>query len=857
MNGHLPLREPLRPKDVDITNCDREPIHLLGYVQPFGFLLALSEDWTIVHASESTQALLGKAASSLIGQQLSQVLLGDAIHTIKNRLQMIRTQDVVERIFAIPILDGGKLFDVAVHLSNDKVIIEAEPSDTSDELDAGNFVRTTLSRLHQSRDLESFLREAARHIRLLNGFDRVMIYKFAEDGAGEVVAEAVRAGLPPYLGLHYPASDIPKQARILYKRNLLRIITDINSTPSPIYPILDTQQQPLDLSMSVLRAVSNIHIEYLQNMGVGASMSISIIVGGELWGLFACHHMSARHISFERRTAAELYGQVFSLILETRLREQVVESENRARSMHDKLMSLFADDQQPSKHIRDFVADFKDSIPSDGVAIVLEDQITLKGITPREEEIRPLVLFLNERVKGKVYATCHLGHDYIPAQDYPDRAAGILAVPISRSPRDYILFFRREVARTVTWGGDPTKPASLGPNGIRLTPRKSFEAWAETVRGQSEPWQSVDCRIGESIRITLLEVVLRLTESAQKERKEAQERQSLLIAELNHRVKNILSLIRGVITQSRRADTVQDFIDTVGGRIEALSRAHDQLTAENWAATPLRALLTAEASAYLGDKTSRVILDGPNIVLEPQAFTTLALVVHEMMTNAVKYGSLADNSGQLKILWSLDDGGNLVIGWEESGGPPVKAPQRKGFGSLLVERSIPYDLKGDAKITYHVTGVKALFTIPAGFVRGSHKTSSKGRAAPVAAAESEIYLTGRALVLEDNMLIALDAEEMLIQLGAVRVETASSVKAAKEYAETKLPDFAILDVNLGSETSIPFALYLKHKDVPFVFATGYGESIELPDELKGTPIVRKPYSVDTLKPAMAQALQGR
>jgi light-regulated signal transduction histidine kinase (bacteriophytochrome) len=254
------------------------------------------------------------------------------------------SRDAVERIFDCVFMEDGQAFDAAIHISGGQVVIEAEPA-SGEHGDATGTVRSMMSRLDQTADFPGFFREGARQVRALLGFDRVMVYRFAADGSGEVVAEAVRSGIGKFMGLRYPASDIPAQARELYRRNLLRLITDVNAVPVPIIPQRDQNGQPLDLSLSALRSVSPIHIEYLKNMGVGASLSISIIVDGNLWGLFACHHYAARRPTFERRSVSELFAQMFSMQLESRERKETVEYERRARDISDQLLGAVASDE--------------------------------------------------------------------------------------------------------------------------------------------------------------------------------------------------------------------------------------------------------------------------------------------------------------------------------------------------------------------------------------------------------------------------------------------------------------------------------------------------------------------------------
>src|SRR5262249_39585532 len=246
-----------------------------------------------------------------------------------------------------------------------------------------------------TNSVRDLAQEAARQMKILTGFDRVMLYQFHPDGSGEVIAEVAAGGLEPFLGLHYPASDIPRQARTLYERNWLRIIADVSKKPALLLSTATHNAALLDLSMSVLRSVSPIHIEYLQNMGVGASMSVSVLRDGKLWGLFACHHYGPRHLSFERRTAAELFGQMFSWILENREREADVAYEARAHQVQERMMEVAATHAHSTGAITDFVADYRKMIECDGIAVWSDGHATLDGETPTEAEVKELIAFIN------------------------------------------------------------------------------------------------------------------------------------------------------------------------------------------------------------------------------------------------------------------------------------------------------------------------------------------------------------------------------------------------------------------------------------------------------------------------------
>lgn len=843
-------------EQVNLTNCDREPIHVPGSVQPFGFLLTLLSDFSICMASENAGAFLGPDVADLLQRPLTDFISDAAVATIRARVDHLTGPDATERVFGIELQPGKPPYDLSIHFSGAYLVVEAEPSVSEPGVNSGELVRLMLERIRKTRGMTELAREAARQLKVLSGFDRVMVYQFHSDGSGEVIAEAAESGLETFLGLHYPASDIPKQARILYQRNWLRIIPDINARPAPLLATPTHNAALLDLSMSALRSVSPIHIEYLRNMGVCASMSVSILRDGKLWGLFACHHYSPRYISFEKRTASELFGQMFSWIVEGREREDGVVYEARAQKVQERLIETAATHEHSRRAIVDFVGDYRRMIECDGVAIWSDNKITLDGETPTENEVKDLVNFINRTSPGRISASAEIAKVYAAGDAFRDRAAGFLAIPISRTPRDCLIFFRREVLRSVNWAGAPDKVYDEGPNGPRLTPRKSFELWQQTVAGQSKPWSAADIRIAESLRVTLLEVILQLSDLAARERRGAQERQELMIAELNHRVRNILSLVRALVAQSKdTAGSVEEFASVLGGRIQALARAHDQITNLNWAPVALRMLVESEAGAYLGARADRVKIAGPDVALDPKAFATLALVVHEMMTNSAKYGALADSTGQVEVVWRLDPASSLVIDWKESGGPPVQPPSRRGFGTTIIERSVPFDLKGDAEIRFDLLGVQATFVIPANYVQ--LMPSITGAEMRIEEQQSTARrISDTALIVEDNLIIAMAAEVILLDLGARHVDTAASVDQALRSIERTKPNFALLDLNLGSESSIKVAQKLTEIGVPFIFATGYGERAPIPVELAAAPVIQKPYTLEVVEAALGKLQQA-
>ena len=387
---------------VDLTSCDLEPIHHIGAIQPVGFLIATSSDWLISRLSANVTDFLGGSIQTLLGAPLRDVFVKEAVHAIRNRLAMLRGPDAVERIFAMALQDGGPLFDIAIHVSNSTIILEAEPSQSPGELNAAAMVRSMMSRMQGQTDLP---REAVRLIQSLTGFDRVMIYRFHADGSGEVIAERARAGLTPFLGLRYPAEDIPRQARALLVRNPVRLLADVDAAPSLIIPQLDATSEPLDLSMSTLRAHSIMHIEYLKNMGVGAAMTVSLVRQGRLWGLISCHHMSARHVGFEQRTTVDLFAQLLSFVIAEQERADLASYEARMGELQQQLAAALLRNGAPEQRIADMAEQLQDLVPCDGLAVCVGDKVILKGGTPSLEELAELRSLLDRTAASRIFST--------------------------------------------------------------------------------------------------------------------------------------------------------------------------------------------------------------------------------------------------------------------------------------------------------------------------------------------------------------------------------------------------------------------------------------------------------------------
>ena len=847
MNENAAFDASLVGKSIDLTNCDREPIHIPGSIQPHGCLLACDNSArTVLYCSDNAVEMLGLPGHPL-GQRLTEVIEAETAHRLLNALAVSGNKPRPALVFGVEV--NGRGFDATIHRFKGHTIIEFEPA--SDRV--GTIIslsRTVIERLRATDDVETLIAQAAMLAQAQLGYDRVMIYQLGEDGAGKVVAEAKLDDQESFRGQYFPASDIPQQARALYLRNPIRVIGDASFVPVPILAQGDGVD-PLDLSYAHLRSVSPIHCEYLRNMGVAASMSVSIIIDGALWGLIACHHYAPKVLTMADRAAAEMVGEFFSMHLDALTRRQTREAEMAARRALDDLMVDARKDEDAGAALRERLPELAGLIEADGIAMWLDGCWTGLGHAPGEFEAAPIMALAEGLSDGQVFCTDGLA-DLLPlAGGLTDKVAGVMIVPLSRRPRDFLFYFRKEAVQTLDWAGDPNKTYATGKFGDRLTPRKSFAIWKETVRGKSHPWSEGDRRFAEALRIAVVEVLLFNNELLADERSRAAVRQRVLNQELNHRIKNILAVIQSLVSRKPKdGETLADYANALRGRIQALAYAHDQVIRDDQGGL-LGDLLGAELGPYAGDGKP-IRLEGPAVTLDARAFSVMALIFHEMATNAAKYGALSRPGGRLAVEWHLDTDGHCQIRWTEDGLHGLTPPRRSGFGSALIEQSLPFDLGGESRVTYRPMGIEAAFMLPGDFIRLSEAAPAIS-ARSLAPAQTNPLAGRRVLLVEDQALIAMALEAELEDEGLHVTGRAGAVVTALALIASDPPDLAVLDVNLAEGDSLPVAETLRARSIPFVFATGYGRDIGLPEGFADIPIVGKPYQIGDILQKLVEA----
>ncbi|OIN58199.1 histidine kinase [Arsenicibacter rosenii] len=484
-----------------------------GRIQAHGFLVVIRpDDFVIVQASENTHILSGIPVQELIGKRVDALLAntnvnGSSLLEIINVALRNRQPDSLNP-YRLEI--NNEPANIILHVHDGALVLEFEPTDDlSNGFLLQQRVAQALADVQASRTMDELLNSAARKVKDLTGYDRVMIYRFSEDWHGHVVAEEKEDHLEPFLGLHYPASDIPRQARELYKINLVRCITDVNQESIPIYPVLYAdRKKPFDLTHSVLRAVSPIHIEYLKNMGVQSSMSISLMYRGELWGLIACHHYSPRFIDYPTRMSAKFIAQLLSASLEFRKNEDDLAFWRQIRNQEQVLQEQMLRDWDIKKGLLDHPVTALDINSAIGVAVSLNGEVHTLGKTPSPEQVKDIIEWIKLTSTDTILQTSQLPNLMQGAETYREVASGLLVIELSRELDEYILWFKPERITQVDWAGNPDKPVTVDASGeARISPRKSFEKWTQEVRNQSEPWREVEIATALKLREDILQII--------------------------------------------------------------------------------------------------------------------------------------------------------------------------------------------------------------------------------------------------------------------------------------------------------------------------------------------------------------
>ena len=566
---------------VDLTNCDREPIHIPGQIQSHGFMIVLDQEGKIRFFSDNIQNFIPRIEKNLLDKSIEYLENFFENTPLNNMLAQVLHLGRIngyEQINPYQVTILGKRFYLIISRSAQYEVLEFEPDGSAANIDVQKLIGRSVSEMLADKNLQNLLNNTAVQVKSIIHYDRVMIYRFADDGHGEVVAEARNEELESWLGLHYPASDIPKQARELYKLNLTRLIADVSTVPSKIFadPI---QTDPLDLTWSQLRAVSPIHIQYLKNMGVASSFSISLIYKKELWGLVACHSYTPRFIDFKSRESAKLIGQILSSALEFRQDEENQIIQDGFKNALDILSKNLQSNDNIADALTADAVNILGLTQAAGAALIYEKKIIRLGITPSQEQIEKLVDWAVEYCDDQICTITNLSAIYPEAEAYRDVASGVLLCQLTKELKEYVIWFKPEHVQTIKWAGNPDKPVELNENGLlQISPRHSFEVWSQNVKGISESWRHEEVqsatRLKEEIiyAINLKAGALRLLNERLRVAYEELDSFSYTIS---HDLKNPIAAIK---SYSQLLGRVKEYGDRERGMAAKIAERADQMS---------------------------------------------------------------------------------------------------------------------------------------------------------------------------------------------------------------------------------------------------------------------------------------
>lgn len=485
----------------DLDLCSSEPIHIPGYIQAHGFLIVINKEGFITHYSENLNELIGEECSYILGDKISSLnpLFGKTLNSnfIPDLINLSWQSNEFKPLNPYLMEIKGNYYNLLLSASGEDYILEFEPEASNLFIDLQNKVGSTLSQILVNRNLQTILETAVVQIRNIIQYNRVMIYKFHDDGHGEVIAEDRDGNLETWLGLHYPATDIPVQARELYKKNYTRLIANVNDTP---VSILSEKNGSPDLTNSSLRAVSPIHIRYLKNMGVSSSFSVSIIVENELWGLVACHNYTPRFINFKQRETAKLIGQVLSSCVELRNMENMQQEKLQFQNVIMEVTRHLLNDTKIADVLNHCAPIILEAFKASGIAFLFEGEIYSYGEIPQKDIILQIGTKIQDSEAG-IVSTENISEDFTDLFSEDKEFAGVLGCMLAEGLKDCILLFRPEISQTVRWAGNPNKIINFDHIGQPfISPRNSFEQWIQQVQGKSKKWSAVEIKTIVEIR---------------------------------------------------------------------------------------------------------------------------------------------------------------------------------------------------------------------------------------------------------------------------------------------------------------------------------------------------------------------
>ncbi|MEJ8848848.1 GAF domain-containing protein [Variovorax rhizosphaerae] len=503
----------------DLTNCERELIHLAGSVQPHGLLLVLQEPaLTVLQASANVEQLLGITARALLSQPV-QRLGGDIERGVRRMAAQGRLAEPEALRCRVEVRGRACEFEGSLHrIHGDVLLVEIEPVNPAGgietvDLPSGQLlalVGESVKRISTASSIGTLADALVKGCRDMLGYDRVMVYKFDPDGHGKIIAESRDPRLESLLGHHYPASDIPQRARELYLRTRLRVLADVHYEASPLVPQrLPHTGEELDMSLCYLRSMSPLHLQYLKNMGVTATLVVSLVREGRLWGLIACHHYTARNLRFAVRAATDLLAEVVSTRIAAIENYAYAQVAIQVRRLEQRLVEATSTEGDWRLALFRNPRTLLQPLDATGAALFHEGEILTAGETATTAELRELMRWIDAQPNDGLFSCASVERANPDLESLTPSTSGVVAVKLSATQPDYLMWFRKEQLLTVTWAGDPSKPV-VDNDPLKLSPRRSFAAWSEIVRGTALPWSATELALARAFGAALIDIVVQV-----------------------------------------------------------------------------------------------------------------------------------------------------------------------------------------------------------------------------------------------------------------------------------------------------------------------------------------------------------
>jgi len=543
-------------------------------------LLAIDDMGIVRMASENIEASFGKSAASIIGQPISNLICDETIVVLRNRLEAIPEGRTIPLDCRANCVGHNHPLSAIAHLADSLMIIELKPFPPGKRATVEHLfgaVRESMWHFDRESDLDSYCHYIARELKRISDFDRVMVYRFDSRWNGEVIAESRNEVLPSLLHHHFPARDIPPQARLLYEKNLVRILSDTEAPTVPLVPRVNPLSgKPLDLSSSIFRAISPIHIEYLRNMGVRATITVSLMHEGKLWGLVACHNALPRRVSNYMRELIEFVGKTVSMKLSSIEQTAWVENQKNVRQRLRNLTELVRTSTDFDLLISRYKSDYLSLADALGSYACFGDTTYEIGLTPPRADLLALLGWLkHQEFANGVFVTDSLSMLHAPAEGYAGVASGLLAIALDPQLNSFILWFRPEVIRNISWAGNPTGEITIDKDGPRIYPRRSFAVWLETISGASEPWTHATIDAVKIFSLAVIQVLMKQTSQRIANADAANQAKGEFLANMSHEIRTPMNAIIGLTYLCRQTDNVQqqrDYLDKIGASANNLLR---------------------------------------------------------------------------------------------------------------------------------------------------------------------------------------------------------------------------------------------------------------------------------------------